>query len=64
MAEQKFVSHGARPTRPGSNRWAERLPSRRTTAQRVAPEVNNYGFFCDFFKSWWMQQEAFGANPQ
>ena len=30
----------------------------------VAPEVNNWGFFCDFFKSWWMQQPAFGANPQ
>jgi len=30
----------------------------------VAPEVNSWGFFCDFFKSWWMQHEAFGANPQ
>ncbi|HCT76091.1 MAG TPA: glycosyl transferase [Micromonosporaceae bacterium] len=30
----------------------------------VAPENNSWGFFCDFFKGWWMQQEAFGANPQ
>ncbi|WP_117208209.1 transglycosylase domain-containing protein [Allorhizocola rhizosphaerae] len=24
---------------------------------------DGWGFFCDFFKSWWMRQEAFGANP-
>lgn len=30
----------------------------------VAPEINNWAFFCDFFKSWWIRQEAFGANPQ
>jgi membrane peptidoglycan carboxypeptidase len=30
----------------------------------VAPEVNSWGFFCDFFKNWWMRQEAFGSNPQ
>lgn len=30
----------------------------------VAPEYNSWGFFCDFFKGWWMQQEAFGSNPQ
>ncbi|HEX6685925.1 MAG TPA: transglycosylase domain-containing protein [Candidatus Limnocylindrales bacterium] len=29
----------------------------------VAPDVNSWGFFCDFFKSWWMQQAAFGSNP-
>jgi len=30
----------------------------------VAPEINSWGFFCDFFKNWWMKQEAFGSNPQ
>jgi len=30
----------------------------------VAPEHNNWGFFCDYFKTWWMQQPAFGGNPQ
>jgi membrane peptidoglycan carboxypeptidase len=30
----------------------------------VAPENNSWGYFCDFLKSWWMRQEAFGSNPQ
>ena len=29
----------------------------------VAPEHNNLGFFCDFFKTWWMAQPEFGENP-
>jgi membrane peptidoglycan carboxypeptidase len=24
---------------------------------------NHWGFFCDFFKSWWRSQRAFGATP-
>ncbi|WP_203908509.1 transglycosylase domain-containing protein [Rhizocola hellebori] len=30
----------------------------------IAPEHNSWGFFCDFFKTWWMKQPAFGDNPQ
>ncbi len=30
----------------------------------VHPDNNSWGFFCDFFKNWWMRQPAFGANPQ
>nr|WP_117213606.1 transglycosylase domain-containing protein [Allorhizocola rhizosphaerae] len=30
----------------------------------VNPDYNNWGFFCDFFKNWWMRQPAFGNNPQ
>ncbi|HWB38590.1 MAG TPA: transglycosylase domain-containing protein, partial [Rugosimonospora sp.] len=29
----------------------------------VAPQHNDWGFFCDVFKQWWMRQPAFGANP-
>ncbi|MEU4560381.1 transglycosylase domain-containing protein [Actinoplanes sp. NPDC023936] len=29
------------------------------------PRVHNdWGFFCDYFKSWWREQPAFGRNPQ
>jgi len=28
----------------------------------VATTKNNWGFFCDFFYRWWMEQEAFGAT--
>ncbi len=30
----------------------------------VSPDHNSWGFFCDFFKNWWMEQPAFGANPR
>ncbi|HEX6682760.1 MAG TPA: transglycosylase domain-containing protein [Candidatus Limnocylindrales bacterium] len=29
----------------------------------VTQEVNNYGYFCEFFKSWWIRQPMFGSNP-
>jgi membrane peptidoglycan carboxypeptidase len=25
---------------------------------------NNWGFFCDYLRSWWKEQPAFGPNPQ
>jgi membrane peptidoglycan carboxypeptidase len=30
----------------------------------VNPAHNDWGFFCDIFKNWWRQQDAFGTNPQ
>lgn len=30
----------------------------------VPKEHNDWGFFCDEFKQWWMGQPAFGSNPQ
>lgn len=30
----------------------------------VPAKHNDWGFFCDYFKSWWREQPAFGANPQ
>jgi membrane peptidoglycan carboxypeptidase len=29
----------------------------------VTKAHNSWGFFCDYFKTWWMQQPAFGKNP-
>lgn len=29
----------------------------------VAPVHNDWGFFCDEFKSWWLAQPAFGRTP-
>jgi membrane peptidoglycan carboxypeptidase len=29
----------------------------------VDPAHNDWGFFCDEFKQWWMSQAAFGDNP-
>jgi membrane peptidoglycan carboxypeptidase len=30
----------------------------------VAEKHNDWGFFCDFFRSWWLEQPAFGKTPQ
>jgi membrane peptidoglycan carboxypeptidase len=30
----------------------------------VSARHNDWGFFCDYFRSWWEAQPAFGATPQ
>ncbi len=30
----------------------------------VAGDRNDWGFFCDYFKTWWQSQPAFGANTR
>jgi membrane peptidoglycan carboxypeptidase len=30
----------------------------------ISTSRNDWGFFCDLFKSWWTDQPAFGASPQ
>jgi membrane peptidoglycan carboxypeptidase len=30
----------------------------------VPKKHNDWGFFCDFFRTWWSQQPAFGPTPQ
>ena len=37
---------------------AERQPN-----ECVSTVENHWGFFCDYFYRWWMEQEAFGATP-
>lgn len=29
----------------------------------IREEVNDWGFFCDFLKNWWLRQPAFGETP-
>jgi membrane peptidoglycan carboxypeptidase len=29
----------------------------------VGVSTNHWGFFCDYFYRWWLEQEAFGATP-
>ncbi|CCH21997.1 penicillin-binding protein [Micromonospora lupini] len=35
---------------------------KRTPNGCVATNVNEWGFFCDYFYRWWMQQETFGST--
>src|SRR5262249_55926152 len=30
----------------------------------IAEKYNDWGFFCDYFKSWWREQAAFGRTPE
>jgi membrane peptidoglycan carboxypeptidase len=30
----------------------------------VPRKHNDWGFFCDYFRSWWLEQPAFGATPR
>src|SRR4051794_36809285 len=30
----------------------------------VSEKHNDWGFFCDYFRSWWLEQPAFGKTPQ
>ncbi|WP_213455370.1 penicillin-binding protein [Rhizomonospora bruguierae] len=36
---------------------------KRTPNGCVSTSVNHWGFFCDFFYRWWLEQETFGATP-
>ncbi|MET7876926.1 penicillin-binding protein [Micromonospora profundi] len=38
------------------------VKDRRTPNGCVAANVNSWGFFCDYFYRWWMQQETFGST--
>ena len=50
----------SRPTRPRRSSWRSRASARRTAAS--ATSTNHWGFFCDYFYRWWMEQETFGAT--
>lgn len=30
----------------------------------VSKKHNDWGFFCDYFRNWWLEQPAFGKTPQ
>ncbi|WP_405429121.1 penicillin-binding protein [Micromonospora sp. NBC_00617] len=38
------------------------VQDKRTPNGCVATNVNSWGFFCDYFYRWWMQQETFGST--
>jgi membrane peptidoglycan carboxypeptidase len=52
----------------GASAKAEPIKLRLTTPANDCVSVpksrNNWGFFCDYFKSWWTEQKQFGNSPQ
>ncbi|MEU7755715.1 transglycosylase domain-containing protein [Micromonospora sp. NPDC049101] len=39
-----------------------KVKDKRTPNGCIAANVNSWGFFCDYFYRWWMQQETFGST--
>ncbi|MEU8208671.1 transglycosylase domain-containing protein [Micromonospora sp. NPDC049044] len=39
-----------------------KVKDKRTPNGCVAANVNSWGFFCDYFYRWWLQQETFGSS--
>ncbi len=63
MVEQKYVT-----VQQGEEAKATPIALKLTNPPNdcvsVPREHNDWGFFCDEFKQWWMQQPAFGDNPE
>ncbi|WP_239163394.1 transglycosylase domain-containing protein [Paractinoplanes rishiriensis] len=41
-----------------------KLSSPPNDCMSIADKNNDWGFFCDYFKSWWREQPAFGKTPE
>jgi membrane peptidoglycan carboxypeptidase len=51
-------------TRTRAKPIALRLTDPPNDCVSVPANHNDWGFFCDVFKQWWMSQPAFGSSPQ
>jgi membrane peptidoglycan carboxypeptidase len=61
MVELRYLSPGAASTAKRSP-IRLRLTNPPNDCASVPRRANHWGFFCDFFKTWWLSQPAFGAN--
>lgn len=62
MVELKYVSPRVAAAAKQS-RLRLRLTDPPNDCPSVRRSVNHWGFFCDFFRTWWLSQPAFGATP-
>jgi len=63
MTEIQYVSP-ALATKTKKQKIQLRLIDPPNDCVSVNSQHNDWGYFCDMFKNWWRQQEAFGATPQ
>ena len=68
-AQLRHPEHGARsarsPRQQADAGQGDQAQGARASAPRTAaspPTSNSWGFFCDYFYRWWMQQETFGST--
>ena len=60
MVEIGAITAGAGRPRPRPAKLA--VKGKRTPNGCVGHRSNDWGFFCDYFYRWWLEQEAFGAT--
>jgi membrane peptidoglycan carboxypeptidase len=63
MADQKYLT-AEQATEAKAQPLALKVTNPPNDCTSIGAEINNYGFFCEYLKSWWMQRPEFGANPQ
>ncbi|MFF0150747.1 penicillin-binding protein [Micromonospora sp. NPDC005203] len=59
MVETKAITQ---PEADAAKAVELKVKDKRTPNGCVAANVNSWGFFCDYFYRWWMQQETFGST--
>jgi membrane peptidoglycan carboxypeptidase len=64
---QRMVDLGYLPVAEAKTASAEPIKLKTTDPPNdcisIPRNINSMGYFCDFFKAWWMSQPAFGDNP-
>ena len=60
MVEHRHITQAAGRRRQGDQAQGHRQARPRTAAS--PPTENDWGFFCDYFYRWWIEQPAFGAD--
>ncbi|MGC9669252.1 transglycosylase domain-containing protein [Planosporangium sp. 12N6] len=58
------LHHVARPVADQAKAQPIALRLSEPPSDCAAAAQNDWGFFCDLFKTWWTEQPAFGATPQ
>jgi membrane peptidoglycan carboxypeptidase len=64
VLDQMVITGAITPAEAAEAKAVEvEVEGERTRNGCVATTKNNWGFFCDFFYRWWLDQETFGATP-
>jgi membrane peptidoglycan carboxypeptidase len=62
MTDLKYVSPAV-ATQTEKQKIKLKLSNPPNDCASIPRAHNDWGFFCDMFKNWWIQQKAFGATP-
>jgi len=66
VIDQMLKMHTVTPTQAVESKAAKiqlRLTTPPNDCVSIPQKFNDWGFFCDYLKSWWQEQPAFGRTP-